>query len=119
VLAGIILIIQIKEAGLAYSTPDRNTRSHHIEFLDKTSPLRTLNKLGGILFQLPPSFTVGDFKNIEQFLDRLTTADGYDYSVEFRHPSRVTNGPWEMLKHYNIAAVMTDSPRYLSWNSSP
>jgi uncharacterized protein YecE (DUF72 family) len=89
------------------------------EFLDKTSPLRTLNKLGGILFQLPPSFTVGDFKNIEQFLDRLTTADGYDYTVEFRHPSWVTNGPWEMLKHYNIAAVMTDSPQYLSWNSSP
>ena len=38
------------------------------------------------------------------------TADSYDYAVEFRHPSWGTEGPWEMLKHYNIAAVMTDSP---------
>jgi len=35
------------------------------EFLDKISPLRTANKLGAILFQLPPSFTVNDFKNID------------------------------------------------------
>jgi len=41
-----------------------------------------------ILFQLPPSFTVNNFKNIEQFLDKLPTADGYDYAVEFRHPVR-------------------------------
>ncbi len=80
------------------------------EFLDKISPLRTANKLGAILFQLPPSFTVNDFKNIEQFLDKLPTADGVDYAVEFRHPSWGTEGPWEMLKHYNISAVMTDSP---------
>jgi uncharacterized protein YecE (DUF72 family) len=34
----------------------------------------------------------------------------YDYAIEFRHPSWGTEGHWEMLKHYNIAAVMTDSP---------
>ena len=79
-------------------------------FLDKISPLRTANKLGAILFQLPPSFTVSEFKNTEQFLDRLPTANDYDYAMEFRHPSWETEGPWEMLKHYNIAAVMTDSP---------
>ena len=80
------------------------------EFLDKISPLKTANKLGAILFQLPPSFTVSEFKNTEQFLDRLPTADGYDYAVEFRNPSWGTEGPWEMLKHYNIGAVRTDSP---------
>jgi uncharacterized protein YecE (DUF72 family) len=80
------------------------------EFLDKISPLKTANKLGAILLQLPPSFTVNDFKNIEQFLDRLPTNKSYDYAIEFRHPSWATEGPWEMLKHYNIAAVMTDSP---------
>jgi uncharacterized protein YecE (DUF72 family) len=78
-------------------------------FLDKISPLKNSNKLGAILLQLPPSFTVNDFKNIEGFLDRLPT-NGYNYSVEFRHPSWKTEGPWDMLKHYNIAAVMTDSP---------
>ena len=80
------------------------------EFLDKISPLKTANKLGAILFQLPPSFTVSEFKNTEQFLDRLPAANDFDYAMEFRHPSWETEGPWEMLKHYNIAAVMTDSP---------
>jgi uncharacterized protein YecE (DUF72 family) len=77
-------------------------------FLDKTSPLKNSDKLGAILLQLPPSFTVNDFKNIEGFLDKLPS--GYHYAVEFRHPSWKTEGPWDMLKHYNIAAVMTDSP---------
>ena len=77
-------------------------------FLDKTSPLKNSDKLGAVLLQLPPSFTVNDFKNIERFLDKLPS--GYHYAVEFRHPSWKTEGPWDMLKHYNIAAVMTDSP---------
>ena len=92
------------------------------EFLDKISPLKTANKLGTILIQLPPSFTVSDFKNIESFLDRLPSSSSsssscsssssghYDYAVEFRHPSCSTEGPWDMLRHYNIGAVMTDSP---------
>ncbi len=65
------------------------------EFLDKISPLKTANKLGTILVQLPPSFTVSEFKNIESFLDRLPSSSSssslssghYDYAVEFRHPS--------------------------------
>ena len=77
-------------------------------FLDKTSPLKNSDKLGAVLLQLPPSFTVNDFKNIERFLDKLPS--GYHYAVEFRHPSWKTEGPWDMLKHYNIAVVMTDSP---------
>jgi uncharacterized protein YecE (DUF72 family) len=78
------------------------------EFLEKISPLRSANKLGAVLIQLPPSFTVKEFQNTEEFLDRLPS--GYDYAIEFRNPSWNTEGPWEMLKHYNIAAVMTDSP---------
>jgi uncharacterized protein YecE (DUF72 family) len=79
------------------------------EFLEKISPLKYANKLGAILIQLPPSFTVKEFQNTEQFLDRLPS--GYDYALEFRHSSWNTEGPWELLKHYNIAAVMTDSPK--------
>ena len=83
------------------------------EFVDKISPLKITNKLGAILIQLPPSFTVKEFKNTEQFLDRLPS--GYDYAIEFRHPSWETEGPWNMLKHYNIAAVMIDSPPNGKW----
>jgi uncharacterized protein YecE (DUF72 family) len=78
------------------------------EFLEKISPLKSANKLGAVLIQLPPSFTVEEFQNTEEFLDRLPS--GYEYAMEFRHPSWQTEGPWEMLKHYGIAAVMTDSP---------
>src|SRR5918993_1236815 len=78
------------------------------EFLDKISPLQIAKKLGAILIQLPPRFTVTDFKNTENFLERLPS--DYHYALEFRHPSWNTEGPWEMLKHYNIAAVMTDFP---------
>jgi uncharacterized protein YecE (DUF72 family) len=65
------------------------------------------------LIQLPPIFTVSDFRDIERFLDRLHNTDKnnnkYDYAVEFRHPSWKTEGPWKMLRQYDIAAVITDS----------
>ena len=111
---------------------DQGAFSDFEEFLGKASPLKKAQKFGAILFQLPPSFTVSEFKNIERFLERIprsngssssdlpsspapslieaTIDDGYDYAVEFRHPSWKTEGPWELLKHYNIAAVLTDSP---------
>jgi uncharacterized protein YecE (DUF72 family) len=58
------------------------------EFLDRIAPLKAANKLGAILFQLPPSFTVSEFRQVEGFLDRLpTTTKGYDYAIEFRHSS--------------------------------
>jgi uncharacterized protein YecE (DUF72 family) len=81
-------------------------------FLEKISPLRSANKLGAILIQLPPSFTVSEFKNVESFLDKLSTSksyheyesitsNDYQYVLEFRHPSWRTEGPWELLRHYN------------------
>src|ERR671930_358624 len=65
----------------------KNAMADFEEFLDKISPLKTANKIGTILIQLPPSFTVGDFKNIEGFLDRLpssspsSSSGHYDYAV--------------------------------------
>jgi uncharacterized protein YecE (DUF72 family) len=87
---------------------DKEAITHLQEFLDKISPLKPANILGAVLIQLPPSFTVKEYRNTEEFLDRLPA--GYEYAMEFRHPSWQTEGPWELLKHYNIAAVMTDSP---------
>jgi uncharacterized protein YecE (DUF72 family) len=49
------------------------------------------NKLGTVLIQLPPTFTVKEFRNTEEFLDRLPT--GYDYAIEFRNPSWNSEGP--------------------------
>jgi uncharacterized protein YecE (DUF72 family) len=78
------------------------------KYLEMLEPLKTYNKLGIILFQLPPYFTVSDFSKIEPFLEMLPRE--YDYAVEFRNSSWQTEGALELLKHHNIASVMTDSP---------
>ena len=94
------------------------------EFLAKISPLYDSGKLGAILIQLPPSFSIEYFKTLEKFLGNIPRKpdkheidntiikanNDYQYAIEFRHPSWNTEGPWELLKHYNIANVITDSP---------
>lgn len=50
---------------------DKEAMIHFEEFLDKISPLKISNKLGAVLIQLPPIFSVKEFRNTEQFLDRL------------------------------------------------
>jgi uncharacterized protein YecE (DUF72 family) len=105
----------------------KNVLKDFEEFLEKISPLRSANKLGAILIQLPPSFTVSEFKNVESFLNELLTFskigsegfhesasgnnDAYQFALEFRNPSWKTEGPWELLRHHNIASVITDSPK--------
>jgi uncharacterized protein YecE (DUF72 family) len=94
------------------------------EFLDKILPLYNSGKLGAILIQLPPNFTIEYFSTLEKFLENIPRKpennrinntikkanNDYQYAIEFRHPSWNTEGPWELLKHYNIANVITDSP---------
>jgi uncharacterized protein YecE (DUF72 family) len=109
---------------------DKDVISDFKEFLDKISPLYNSGKLGALLIQLPPSFSIKYFNTLEKFLDKIprkpergnqidnniiTTTDNkvnndYQYAIEFRHPSWNTEGPLELLKHYNIANVITDSP---------
>lgn len=77
-------------------------------FLDKISPLKDANKLGAILLHLPSSFLVNEFRHIDGFLDKLPL--GYDYAIEFHNLSWQMDGSWKMLRHYNVASVMRDSP---------
>src|SRR4249920_3115508 len=61
---------------------DKGAITDFEEFLDKISPLKEANKLGAILIQLPPSFTVNEFKDIESFLKRLprvNSNNNYNY----------------------------------------
>ena len=89
--------------------PSRGAVEDFWKFLEKISPLENANKLGAILIQLPPSFSVNEFRQVEKFLDAISDRQ-YELALEFRHPSWHTEGPWELLRHYNVAAVMTDSP---------
>ncbi|MGE0242604.1 MAG: DUF72 domain-containing protein [Nitrososphaeraceae archaeon] len=104
---------------------NRDVISDFNEFLDKISPLYNSGKLGAILIQLPPSFSIEYFNILEKFLENLPRKserenendmvskrvnNDYQYAIEFRHPSWNTEGPLELLKHHNIANVITDSP---------
>ena len=93
------------------------------EFLTKIFPLYNSGKLGAILIQLPPSFSIEYFNTLEKFLDNIPRkpeenesditnkqVNDYQYAIEFRHSSWNTEGPLELLKHHNIANVITDSP---------
>ena len=61
-------------------------------------------RLGAVLNQLPPSFSVSKFRQTEAFLENIPS--GYEYALEFRHPSWETEGPWETLEHYHRCAIL-------------
>jgi uncharacterized protein YecE (DUF72 family) len=61
---------------------EKEAITHLEEFLDKISPLKSANKLGAILIQLPPSFTVKEFQNTEKFLEVFPKE--YNYGFKFR-----------------------------------
>lgn len=77
-------------------------------FLDVVRPLEDAGKLGCLLVQLPPSFTFEDRRRLESFL-RLLPQDIH-FAVEFRHESWDRGETWELLKKYNVANTITDSP---------
>ena len=63
------------------------------------------DKLGPILFQLPPNLHRND-ERLEGFLDALPV--GYRYSVEFRHPGWYADAVLEMLRRRNVALCISD-----------
>jgi uncharacterized protein YecE (DUF72 family) len=82
-------------------------------------------KLGPILFQFPPSFkaTSENFKRLEKFLKDVSQKDQINkstpvyllilrFAFEFRHKSWCDEKIYQLLKKYNAAWVIADSPRY-------
>lgn len=77
-------------------------------------------KLGPILFQFPPSFsaTKENIKRLKIFLKCLTIRGNYAMAelpriaMEFRHKSWCDENIYNLLKKYNVAWVIADSPSY-------
>lgn len=84
------------------------------EFLKKISPLEINRKLGLIIIQLPPSYTINEYNRLEEFLvalrNRSDLKNHDNIALEFRHNSWNTEGVLELLHHFSIASVLTDSP---------
>jgi uncharacterized protein YecE (DUF72 family) len=72
-------------------------------------PLNEAGMLGAILIQLPPSFSYEkNYDNLASFLEILP--EGYEFSVEFRHPSWLKNDIWKLLSNRNVAYTIVDEP---------
>jgi uncharacterized protein YecE (DUF72 family) len=75
--------------------------------------LRTMaelgDRLGPLLLQLPPSFTVEGMGVLEDYLKRLPK--GFHYAVEVRHRSWLGSDLPEMLRERGAALTLIDYPR--------
>ncbi len=67
------------------------------------------NKLGVILFQLPPSLKK-DTVLLSEFIGTLDK--NKKYAFEFRHKTWLSDDVYEILKKNNIAFCISDTPRY-------
>ena len=87
------------------------------QFIENTLSLK--EKLGPILFQFPPSFKANEIeiKRLEDFLKLITKSLKskiyiLKFAFEFRHKSWCDDKIYKLLKKYNAAWVIADSPRY-------
>lgn len=63
------------------------------------------NKLGIILFQLPPNWHY-NYERIKEFIEIIPKK--YSYTFEIRHPSWYTQDLFDLFKKYNIALCIHD-----------
>ncbi len=92
-------------------TPQQITHEHRlnrpdlmVEFVDTVR--RFGQKLGVILLQLPPDFSVVEKETLAAFLAALPKETRY--AVEFRHTSWATRETAELLRRYRVCWVAAD-----------
>jgi uncharacterized protein YecE (DUF72 family) len=85
------------------------------EFLEKLEPITRNDKMGCLLLQFPASFTFAEISNLESYLKLLP--QDFRFAVEFRHESWDREETWSLLRKYNVANTITDSP--LTFLSKP
>jgi len=84
----------------------KNTGDFIPRFLGTIEPLARAEKLGPLLFQLPPNLKA-DPKLLEEFLTVLPRA--VPSAFEFRHASWFTDEVFELLKSRNLALCVAES----------
>lgn len=79
-----------------------------LDFVDLVKPIARAGKLACLLAQLPPSFTFWEKDILESFFNLLP--EDIHFAAEFRHESWNRKETWDLLKKYNVASVVADSP---------
>ena len=82
-------------------------------FIDQISPLKNANKLGAVIIQLPPSFTIKEHIQLQDFLYVIknnSVTKSYNYAIEFNDRPWDTKGILNILQHYDVSYVISDGP---------
>ena len=89
----------------------KDVKSAWDNFLENALYLK--EKLGPVLFQLPPSFraTRENVKRLEDLLEQVVTED-IRVAFEFRHETWCADEIYRIMKKHDAAWVIADSPRY-------
>jgi uncharacterized protein YecE (DUF72 family) len=92
-----------------------NTRREAESFVHTMQALE--DRLGPLLLQLPPSFTVEGMGVLEDFLASLP--EGPRYAVEVRHRSWIGSDLPELLRECGAALTLVDYPRMPRMQEAP
>lgn len=77
-------------------------------FLTALAPVRAMEMLGCLLFQLPPNFKA-DVPRLEAFLALPQMAGAGRVAFEFRHESWFCDGTWTALRAHGAAVCIAES----------
>ena len=77
-------------------------------FLQTIEPVASAQRMGLVLFQLPPNFKA-DVPRLSAFLDRAHAKGSTRFAFEFRHPSWFVDETFEALRRYNAALCVAAS----------
>jgi uncharacterized protein YecE (DUF72 family) len=88
----------------------RDTDAAVAEFIAALKPARAADKLGPLLFQLPPNFAA-DNGRLAAFLKSraLKSRPHLQLAFEFRHPSWFTAETFDLLRRRNVALCVAES----------
>lgn len=90
-------------------THDRHLLDSEPEFSEFVGVMERLDaKLGAILLQLPPDFTIAERPAIQRFLEKRPA--GIRLAAEFRHRSWLQPETYDLLNKYGVAWTMNDLP---------
>jgi len=85
----------------------RNSHEAVAEFVASLEPARKAAKLGPLLFQLPPNFSL-DLTRLSDLL-AAPALRALQITFEFRHESWFTEDTYTLLRHHNAALCIAES----------
>jgi uncharacterized protein YecE (DUF72 family) len=105
--AGFLFSIKANQA-ITHIRRLKNAEAETERFLSSLAPLQRAERLGTVLFQLPP-FLKADAALLDSFVALLPS--GVRYAFEFRHESWLTEESFARLRSRNIALCVAESEK--------